>query len=40
MAHRQNYGVYVTPDTALKQSEQFLIDGNWEAAITILNSAL
>jgi len=39
MAHRYQ-GQYVTPDTALKQSEQFLADGNWESAIQILNLAL
>ena len=39
MAHRYQ-GQYVTPDAALKQSEQFLEDGNWESAITILNLAL
>lgn len=30
----------MTPDQALKQSEQYLGVGNWEAAIKILNSAL
>jgi len=31
---------YVTPDAALKQSEQLLSEGNWPAAIEILNLAL
>ena len=39
MAHRFQ-GHYVTPDTALKQSEQFLSEGNWQSAIQILNAAL
>ena len=33
-------GNYVTPDTALKQSEQFLANGDWQAAVQILNLAL
>ena len=40
MAHRHHYTPYVTPDAALKQSEQLLEDGNWNAAIDILNQAL
>jgi len=39
MAQRYQ-GSYVTPDAALKQSAQFVIDGNWQAAVTILNQAL
>lgn len=30
----------MTPDTALKQSEQFLANGDWQAAVQILNLAL
>ena len=40
MAHRHHYTPYVTPDAALKQSEQLREDGNWNAAIDILNQAL
>lgn len=30
----------MTPDAALKQSTQFLAEGNWASAVTILNQAL
>ena len=39
MAHRYQ-GQYVTPDSALKQAEQFVTDGSWQAAVQILNAAL
>lgn len=31
---------YVTPDTALKQSEGFLAENKWQSAVQILNAAL
>ena len=39
MAHRYQ-GQYVTPDSALKQAEQFVADGSWQSAVQILNAAL
>ena len=39
MAHRYQ-GQYVTPDSALKQAEQFVAEGSWQAAVQILNAAL
>lgn len=39
MAHRYQ-GQYVTPDSALKQAEQFVADGSWQPAVQILNAAL
>ena len=39
MAHRYQ-GQYVTPDSALKQAEQFVAEGSWQSAVQILNAAL
>ena len=35
-----NQGNYITGETALKQSEQFCTDGNWEQALEVLVLAL
>ena len=36
----QQFQNYVTPETALKQAEQFQAENNSEGALEVLNSAL